>query len=323
MEVACLKGWGPVADQLKAAGIDVTAFGMRRSTQLFRAVRQLRELVKSRSIDTVASFLIHANSVAAVASKKLPGRQFIQSIQTIQPNPKWHWWLQSRIHHGADRVLAPSNAVAEVAEKRCGVPQNRIVVIPNAIDPEEFPRIEVFVGPRIGAGYLGRLDPMKSPASLIQALESSGIEEAELHYFGDGPDRARLESLAANLPGRVFFHGAIARPQDALRQMDVLWLPSWVEGFGLVLIEAMASGVPVVACNGGGVTDIVQDGFNGLLASEPMGDYRRFAASISELRDNPALRQQLIENGLRTVREKFTWNVVLPQYHQLFGLDQS
>lgn len=323
VEVACLKRWGPVADQLRQAGVQVTAFGARSAHELPGTVRQLRRLVRERGIDTVFSFLIHANTVAALASRKLPGVRFLQSIQTVQPKPKWHWWLQRRVRRFADRVIVPSAAVAQAARERCGVPPDRIVVIPNAIDPAEYPRVEPFRDPgRVRAGYLGRLDPAKSPGVLIEAIAGADLDGAELHYFGDGAFRLALEQSAARagVAGRVFFHGSVARPQDALRDMDVLWLPSRVEGFGLVLIEAMAGGVPVVACAAGGVTDVILHGENGLLVSDRANEARNFAASLRMLLDDVALREKLIAGGLRTVREKFTWDVVLPQYRILLAV---
>jgi glycosyltransferase involved in cell wall biosynthesis len=323
MEVACLKRWGPVADQLRDAGVHVTAFGARSAHELPGTVRQLRRLVREREIDTVFSFLVHANTVAALASRKLSGVRFLQSIQTVQPKPKWHWWLQRRVQRFADRVIVPSTAVAQVARERCGIAPGRIVVIPNAIDPAEYPRVEPFRDPaKVRAGYLGRLDPAKSPGALIGAIADANLDRAELHYYGDGPARLDLERSAARagVAGRVFFHGTVARPPDALRHMDVLWLPSRVEGFGLVLIEAMASGVPVVACEAGGVTDVIRHGENGLLVSHPANDARDFAASLRTLRDDVALREKLIAGGLRTVREKFTWDVVLPQYRTLLAV---
>jgi glycosyltransferase involved in cell wall biosynthesis len=323
MEVACLKAWGPVADQLRDAGVPVTAFGARGASQLPATVRQLRRLVRERGIDTVFSFLIHANTVAALAVRKLPGARFLQSIQTVQPRPVWHWWMQRRVQRAAERIVVPSTAVARVARERCGVSPDRIVVIPNAIDPAEYPRVEPFRDPaKVRAAYLGRLDPAKSPLNLIAELLPPEMEDVELHYFGDGPARTFLEKTAARfgLAGQVFFHGTVGRPQEALREMDVLWLPSRVEGFGLVLIEAMASGVPVVAVAAGGVTDVVRHGENGLLVDNAGSSARSFEDSLRALRDDIPLRQKLIENGLRTVREKFTWDVVLPQYRKLLGI---
>jgi glycosyltransferase involved in cell wall biosynthesis len=322
VEVACLKGWGPVADQLNGAGVAVTAYGARRPWELPAAVRRLREHVRGRGIDTVFSFLVHANVVAARAAAKLPAVRFLQSIQTIQPRPRWHWLAQQWAHRSAERIVVPSTAIVRMAGRRSGIDATKCVVIPNAIDPDAFERANVFHGPIIRAGYLGRLDPAKSPRLLLASLSDPTPADAELHYFGDGPERAALEHAAAQpeFRGRVFIHGAVARPQDALRQMDVLWQPSSVEGFGLVVLEAMASGVPVVATGAGGETDIITDGENGLLAADATAVHRRFAESLHTLRDDPTLRQRLIDNGLRTVRERYTWDVVLPQYRKLLDL---
>jgi glycosyltransferase involved in cell wall biosynthesis len=319
IEVACLKGWGPVADQLRDAKIPVTALELTRAWQFPAGVRRLRELVRERKIDTIVSFLIHANALAAIAVQELPGVRLFQSVQTIQPRPRWHWLLQSRIERAAEKLLVPSTAVAKFVTQRCGVAEDRFVVIPNAVDPAAYPRVEVFARPRLRAGYLGRLDPNKSPWTLLNAIAFVDDPDGELHYFGDGPARAELERAVrrSGLEGRVHFHGVVARPQLALAEMDILWSPSTVEGFGLVLIEAMASGVPVVAEDAGGSRDIVQDGENGFLAHNY---YHRFAAALYEMRSKTELREKIIENGLRTVREKFSWEVVLPQYRQLLNL---
>jgi glycosyltransferase involved in cell wall biosynthesis len=321
VEVACLKGWGPVADQLREAGVGVTAFGASRGRELLATAKRLRALVRERGIDTVFSFLVHANVVAAMAAKRLPGVRFLQSIQTVQSRPRWHWWAQRWAARRAERVVVPSTAIVRAAGERSGIAVAKCEVIPNAIEPGDFPRVEVFGGSVIRAGYLGRLDPMKDPAMLLWSLQFACMPEAELHYFGEGPARAEIERGAAKmgLADRVHFHGVVRRPQEALARMDVLWLPSSVEGFGLVLIEAMASGVPVVACGTGGVTDVVVDGENGLLA-DAMFTYRRFAASLHMLRDDVGLRERLIENGLRTVRERFTWERVLPEYRRVLGV---
>jgi glycosyltransferase involved in cell wall biosynthesis len=321
IEVACLKGWGPVADQIRSAGIQATAFGARRAWQLPSAVRRLRSLVLDRKIDTVFSFLVHANAVAALASRKLPGVRFIQSIQTIQPRPRWHWTVQRWAARRAEYIVAPSRAIVDTAVERCRIDPRKFIVIPNAIDPDEFERVEVFPGPIIRAGYLGRLDRAKSPLILIHALAQSGVKDAELHYFGDGPERARLERIGREQLGRrVHFHGSIARPQDALKKMDVLCLPSQVEGFGLVVIEAMASGVPVVAFKAGGVAEIIDGEENGLLVTDWKLPNRQFAKSLQRLRDDPTLRERLIANGLQTVRNRYTWNSILPRYRNLLSL---
>jgi glycosyltransferase involved in cell wall biosynthesis len=320
IEVACLSRWGPVADQLRDAGVHVTAFEARGGRDLFATVRRLAQLVHERQQDTVFSFLIHANTVAALASRYLPHVRFLQSIQTTQSRPRWHWWVQKRIQKFAERIVVPSNAVANVASQRCGVEPARIEVIPNAIEPSEYPRVNVFASPQTRVGFLGRLDPVKNVPSLIEAMRRIDDASAQCLIFGDGRERARLAEVIAalRLGDRVHLRGPVNQPQDALRQMDVLVLPSTGEGFGLVLIEAMASGVPVIAANRGGITDVVEHEKNGLLIDRDFAG--EIALALRQLIDDSALRLRLIENGLRTVREKFAWEVVLPRYRELLRI---
>ena len=125
VEVACLAKWGPVADQIKAAGLPVTSLDARGPRHLPRVVRRLRTLVRERGVDTVFSFLVHANFVAALASRKLTGVQFLQSIQTTQPRPRWHWRLQRHIWKYAEVVVVPSDSVAEAASAWSASPTPR------------------------------------------------------------------------------------------------------------------------------------------------------------------------------------------------------
>ena len=325
VEVACLKKWGPVADQLRHAGVTVAAFDAAHAWHLPRIIRSARKLVRDHRIDTVLSFLVHANAVAAAALRLCPGVRGIQSIQTVQPRPAWHWWLQRRVQAKAEKMVVPSTAVATIARGRCNVDADRCIVIPNAIDPSAFERTRVFERTPIRVGFIGRLDPVKRIDRLIEAMVELRArpweQPVECHIYGDGSMNAALRALVARhrLEAVVTLHGTIARPQDALKNIDALVLPSAGEGFGLVLIEAMAAGVPVIACDAGGVRDVIIDGQNGLLFRD---DRARpsIADLVAQLSDDSELRARLIETGLGSVREKFTWDVVLPQYKALLNV---
>jgi len=332
MQVACLAPWGPVADQLKQAGIPVIAFGLTRPWQLFRAVRRLRELMREQSIDTLFSFLIHANTVAALAMRKQGGSdgaegvRLIQSIQTTQPYPRWHWWLQGWIYGQARKIAVPSAAIARVAHLRSGIPEGRFDIIPNAVQTEDFPRVPVFEGPVTRVGFLGRLDPVKRLPVAISAAWFIRQTPAKLLIFGHGEARAGLQAhqeqtLIDPEHDWIEWKGPVADPRQALAQMDVLVLPSLGEGFGLVLIEAMASGIPVIASAAGGILDVVEHERTGLLIPPGRQDDRAFAAAILRLKREPEFRQFLIENALIEVRRRFTWSTVLPQYRRLLWLE--
>jgi glycosyltransferase involved in cell wall biosynthesis len=113
-------------------------------------------------------------------------------------------------------------------------------------------------------------------------------------------------------------HGVATSPQAALSQSGLLVLPSLAEGFGLVLIEAMAAGVPVVGTDVPGIRDVIRQDQTGLLAKP--ADPISLAACIGRIVRDRELRLRLIETASADVRQRFTWDVVLPQYQELLGI---
>jgi len=318
LQVASLAPRGAVSEQIEAAGIAVNALDAKGPRDA-RVVARLHRLISRERIDTVFSFLVHANAAAAAVSLFARNVRFIQSIQTTQPEPKWHWKVQKLAQKAAEKIVVPSSSVAKVASEWCEVPQKKIVVIPNALDPEDFAGLErPAEASETPIGFLGRLDPIKRVPDLVEALRD--IPRAHLHIFGEGPERAEIERTAVRLglTRRLTMHGAVPRPQDALSKIRLLILPSAAEGFGLVLIEAMAAGIPVVATDVPGIRDVVQDGVTGLLV--PSAQPQRLADAINRLIADPLLRNRLIEAGSADVRERFTWDMVLPKYWELLGV---
>lgn len=167
---------------------------------------------------------------------------------------------------------------------------DRFHVVRCGIDPDVF-------RPRAGIGKrradplrlvsVGRLHPVKGYGVLLDAmglLKRRGVG-VTLTMIGDGPMRERLEALVRShdLGDRVTFAGALApeRVRDALLESDAMALSSFMEGVPIVLMEAMACGLPVVATRVGGVPELVEDGVSGLLA--PPGDAEAFAEAIERL----------------------------------------
>jgi glycosyltransferase involved in cell wall biosynthesis len=316
--VASLSPRGPVSEQIAAAGISTHALDARGPRDA-RVVARLHKLIARERIDTVFSFLVHANAAAAAVSLFARNVRYIQSIQTTQPEPKWHWRVQKLAGRAAEKMVVPSPSVAAVARERCDVPQKKLVVIPNAVDPAEFNGLEEpSDAADFAVGFLGRLDPIKCIPDLVKAIKS--VPRAHLHIFGEGPERAEIEHTALQLgiTRRVTLHGAVKSPQEALEKIRLLVLPSAAEGFGLVLIEAMAAGIPVVATNVAGIRDVVKDGVTGLLVAPAQP--QKLADAINRLIADPLLRNRLTEAASIDVRERFTWDVVLPKYRQLLGV---
>jgi glycosyltransferase involved in cell wall biosynthesis len=148
----------------------------------------------------------------------------------------------------------------------------------------------------------------------------------ELRIVGDGPWRERLESLVGELgvTAGVEFTGFVAQEElsASFAWCDAFVLPAVadakgdVEGLGVVLIEALAHGRPVIASRSGGIPDIVLDEVTGLLV--PPGDEAALAAAIERLRSDPALARRLAFAGRAHVEASFSWEVVLDRLVALY-----
>ncbi len=162
---------------------------------------------------------------------------------------------------------------------------------------------------------IGTLHEVKGQTYLIEAcrLLKERDRSFTCHFVGDGPDQAALEAqaAAAGLGEQLVFHGRLERQAvvELLQQADVLVAPSVPssdnrrEGIPVVLMEAMASGVAVVASDLSGIPELVIDGVSGLLT--PPGDAAAIAAALERLARDPALRQRLAGGGREKVLREF------------------
>ncbi len=207
-----------------------------------------------------------------------------------------------------------------------GVPPQRVVQIYNGVDQERFrpaaaPPEAVappgFLEPEsLVVGTVGRLAAVKDQATLLRAFALLAGERPTLRLVlvGDGPERHRLERLARELAveSRVWITGDRDDVPRLLQGMDLFVLPSLGEGISNTILEAMATGLPVVATRVGGNPELVTPGENGLLV--PRGDPRELAAAMARLLDDPALRRRMGAASLARVRRDFHWERTVARY---------
>ena len=141
---------------------------------------------------------------------------------------------------------------------------------------------------------------------------------ARLVLVGDGPDRSAAEWLAHDLgiQNRIHFLGKQDRVHSLLPLADLMLMPSELESFGLAALEAMACKVPAIATRVGGVTELVEDGVNGLLFD--VGDVDRMAAGAIALLRDPARHQAMRDAARRTAQTRFCASLVVPQYAKFY-----
>lgn len=204
---------------------------------------------------------------------------------------------------------------------------------PDAVNVSAIPNPLTFSHPTVSSVdskriiSVGRLEPEKNYASLIRAFAAVSERHPDwtLEIYGDGSQRAVLQQLteASGLSDRVFLRKPVLSIGDKMAEASCFVLTSRFEGFGLVLIEAMSCGLPVVSydcpC---GPKDIITDGADGFLV--PAGDEAMLAARICELIENPALRAEMGAAALRT-SANYRIDRIVPLWMNLFArlLDQK
>jgi glycosyltransferase involved in cell wall biosynthesis len=223
----------------------------------------------------------------------------------------------------ADAVVVTSRGVADDLISRHGVPSARIRVLHNPVDLDAITRLaadpidDAVAGDRPVLAAAGRLAGVKNYPLMIAAVaDVVARRPVYLWILGDGPERARLQALAADGGvGRfVRFLGFQQNPFRYIAKADVFVLTSTYEGFGNVLIEAMACGTPVVATKSPGTQEIITDGENGVLVDH---DAESIATAIAALLGNPAKREALRLRGREAVIH-YALPAVAARYDRLF-----
>lgn len=225
----------------------------------------------------------------------------------------------------ASQVIMVSTKLREIAEQAALPGLEKTVIVPNGVSLDKLyrgtsPLAKQYAGKTVLLS-VGNLIPRKAHAYVLQALKDLVKTYPTLHYIivGDGQERENLEQQALRLgiENHVDFVGRVehALAFEYMSFCDIFVLPSWAEAFGVVYIEAMAHGKPIIGCYGEGVEDIVEETITGLLV--PPQDSPALFKQISVLMD-PATRTQMGEAGRKVVEAKFTWEANARQMQALY-----
>jgi glycosyltransferase involved in cell wall biosynthesis len=275
--------------------------------------RGLRRLVKEERFDLVHAHIYASAAAAAIATVGTG----VPLVVTEHTEAGWRGrrarlvsrWFCRR----ASQVIAVSGAVRRRLVQQDDVPPEKIAVIPNAVpaSPEKGPgapplQDELRDGPLVGV--VARLQPEKGVATFLKAVArvAKVVPRARFIVAGDGPLRAELEALVGRLglEQNVYFLGFRSDPRALIGLLDVLVVPSHTEGAPLVVLEAMAAGVPVVASAVGGIPDQVRHGEDGLLV--PPGDPAALGDAVLELLGDPGLARRMGAAGSRKAATDFS-----------------
>lgn len=276
------------------------------------------------------ALLAHSHALALLAGVPLRRRFGLPCLLFVHADPHdrpagtydarltaFYRWVAPRAYRAADRVLAISRAMAVTAICQGAAPE-RVRILPNGVDPAEIgldapaPRPPEAPGRPLRLLFVGRLSVEKGVADLIAAAARLAVRGVafSLEVVGDGPLRGQLESAvrAQALGERIHFRGACPRGRlgPLYRAADLTCVPSLSEPQGLVVLESLIAGTPVVAAAVGGIPEMVCDGVNGLLhtAGDPVLLADRLAALASD-RDR---LNRLASQARPSVVAEFAWH---------------
>jgi len=333
--VCTIRGLGPNKDRLPLDRVQVISLAESGRTSrvqtpaLIRTIRRYKpDIVHSRNWA----------AVEAVIAARLAGRCAVVHSEhgyeaDAAAKEPWRRIAVRRVSFElADRVLAVSRQLRDLHAERTGFAAGKITVVHNGVDHTRFfpdPPTRVRIRKELGIGdgliaigCVANLLPVKAHRTLLEALalmSTDGSEDWRLLLIGEGPERPALEDFAAvhaGLKERISFLGPSNRVSEMLQALDVFVLPSMAEGICNALLEAMASGLPVIASAVGGNPEVVVEKQSGLLF--PAGDAPALATVLRELLAQPMLRLQLGQQGLRRIRDEFSLQSMVQTYDKLY-----
>jgi len=330
--VCCLNDKGVFAEELEKEGIEVIALNKKGKFDV-SVVFKLVNIMRKYKVDIVHTHLWGANLWGRLAAK-LAGIKVIAATEhNVDVWKPWYYFEIDRLlQHLTDKIIVVSEKVKEFYVKR-GISEDKIEVVYNGISlsspslpsyhlpggTEENVKVEFGIRPEDKVlAVIGRLVEQKGHRYLFEALHLlDGRYKLKVLVVGDGPQREQLVSMARQLgmEDKVVFTGLRKDVNDILPAVDMLVMPSLREGLPMVLLEAMAAGVPVVATKVGGVPEIIEDGKNGLIVEPANVDMLKTA--ISEILDNDLLRKKIIDNGWKEV-ERFSLTNMLNDTQRVY-----
>jgi len=261
---------------------------------------------------------VHSTEIGRARGLRSPDSYLIDGLE---------WWMT----YEANKIIICSNSMRGELEDHFRLPPDKIAVIQNAIDAAEYSRPvdKEVVKRRYRIGpyerlvlFVGRLVPQKGVEYLIKAIPMVIHQHGNARFIitGDGWSRSHLENLAASTGcgDKIWFPGFVSDSElvELTISADALVIPSVYEPFGIVALEGMAAGVPVVAANVGGLADIVEHDRTGVLTYPENPE--SIAWGVNKVLSDPEYMRWLIHNAKKKVHEEYGWETVARKTSEVY-----
>lgn len=327
--VCCLKQRGSLGDELARKGIDIVNFAEDVHGRIdYLTFLKLRKLIRERAIDVVHTHTAHGLFDASLCSILMRHVKVLHTFHFgnyphTQRRILWIERICSRIVH---RLFAVGEVQRKQIQAVYGLPDHYIGTIYNGV-PTLLGREDPVFRQKVGAencvmiGTIATLIAQKGLTYLLDVAKVTQESGRKVVFVivGEGHLRAELEAKRDHLglQRSVVFTGWVKNAAEvALPAFDIFFQPSLWEAMSMVILEAMASGKPVIATRVGENSRIIEEGINGLL-TKPM-DVPEMAAALGRLIDDAALRMKLGQAARKTVEHRFTIQHMVNDYEAVY-----
>ena len=339
--VCCIRGRGPIAAKLEQAGIPVTFLDLNSIFDIIAAIFRFRKIIRGFHPEILVTYLIHADLFGRVF-----GRFFGMKKIICNQRGKLLQWEFLRIIDWATKFLVTGYIVqTETAKqelmRKLRLPEEKLTVIPNTIDIQEFDFDLDRDSKREGLGLsvsdiaiicVSKLRQGKGHEYLLEAFEqlrghSEQSEEFRIHdenikllIVGDGEQKERLLEQVKNYKSKpdIHFLGNRDDVKEILKASDIFILPTLGEGMSNAIMEAMASGLPVITTDIPENHELIQNNETGMLV--PPKDSLALAETIKRFLSDQGKRETLRKNAKRDICNRFDVRIVISKLNQLFKI---
>ncbi|WP_339644746.1 TIGR03088 family PEP-CTERM/XrtA system glycosyltransferase [uncultured Porticoccus sp.] len=346
--IICLTNADDFANRITLPGVQVIQLhkpagqNFRVFWDLWKTLRTLRpDVVHTRNLASLEMQLV---TLLMPGIKRVHGEHG-RDIHDLDGTNKKYNLLRKAMQPFVHRYIAVSRDLLQWLKHTVAIPEKKLRQIYNGVDAGKFsPRQDdtqlgdlappgLLPENAVVVGTVGRLAEVKNQQLLIEAVGYLFTKRPILRgtlrlvLVGDGPLKLQLVDRVKQLglSDVVWFSGDRNDVPVLMQLMDIFILPSLAEGISNTLLEAMASGLPVIATSVGGNVELIEEGVNGRLV--PVNNVVAMADALAELVDDPTLRQSMGEKGLALVRTTFNWEKTvadyLAVYDTLLGVDSA
>ncbi len=311
---------------LQSAGLEFACLGAQRAVDFYAVAARLARMLSERKTQILQSFLFHANLVGRIAAWRGGVPHVVCGIRVAQRRSAWHRWLDRMTHGMVDRYVCVSQSVARFSASTARLPADKLVVIPNGIDVSRFSNVQPADLTNFGLSgrrlvtFIGRFEVQKGLPQLLATASDwlPRLPDCDLLLVGKGPLEMamRRQCRIARIAERVHFAGWQAEIPAILAASSLLVLTSAWEGMPNVVLEAMASGLPVVATQVEGVCELLGSGFQE--QSVPYGKWENLSNLIVRVMSDRGLADRLGRENRERTEQNFTIGRMVESYERLW-----